>query len=339
MKKMYVLSFLVVSIAESITPPLIYSRTSVLTPSVIHVASQSRDVYVLDQDSQNKSNCNDACIAAWTPVLLDGYIHVYKPITGVIGNFTRTDGKGAQMTLGGLPLYWCNNIEVDFDCHGASNAGKVGWLVSPAGIKISNRAFTGPAAPRNYSEFKDNTANDLEMYTKATAFANFTEYLVDGGGGLPLYAWAGDTQNKSSNCLGSCASILNPFYSWGVVQKDGLISYAKNDNSIFANKVNNVLPAMVGRVNSSDDKSQASYNGWPLYTCNNTYSMMPSCQAVNISGAFGYMVSPAGQFIKTPLPVFPTTGENPTGSTSSAMNSPVCHFGIVTLLLLLIFSF
>ena len=62
--------------------------------------TNGRSVYYSDRDGRNKSNCNDACLDAWEPILAADYAHTQGEWT----TFERSPGV-RQWSFRGMPVY------------------------------------------------------------------------------------------------------------------------------------------------------------------------------------------------------------------------------------------
>jgi len=92
-------------------------------------------LYLFTVDEPGVSNCDEACLQAWPPLLSDG-----DPAVGgaadpaLIGTIVRDDGS-AQVTYGGWPLYYFAADAAPGDVNG-QGVNDVWFVVSPAGEQI-----------------------------------------------------------------------------------------------------------------------------------------------------------------------------------------------------------
>jgi predicted lipoprotein with Yx(FWY)xxD motif len=114
---------------------------------------------------------------------------------------------------------------------------------------------------------------------RTASAASVGRYLTDANG-RSLYAFMPDPKNVST-CAGACAAAWPPF---------GPSSAASTDTSVKA--------AMVGTITRSDNKSQSTYNGMPVYYYEDDKKAGDiTGQGKNEFGGLWYVVSPSGQKI------------------------------------------
>ncbi|GII61289.1 hypothetical protein Skr01_13740 [Sphaerisporangium krabiense] len=102
------------------------------------VGENGRALYVFDKDTDNTSNCNDACATAWPPLVTRD-----KPRAGegvkesLLGTTTRKQGE-KQVTYNKHPLYYFSGDKVSGDFNGQGKTGFGGkWhLIDPEGKKV-----------------------------------------------------------------------------------------------------------------------------------------------------------------------------------------------------------
>jgi predicted lipoprotein with Yx(FWY)xxD motif len=82
-------------------------------------------------------------------------------------------------------------------------------------------------------------------YTVKTANSSLGEILVDGKG-FTLYVFTADSVNKST-CSGGCASAWPPLLITDTIA------------------IPSGMPGSMGAIIRSDNTTQVTYNGWPLY--------------------------------------------------------------------------
>jgi predicted lipoprotein with Yx(FWY)xxD motif len=93
------------------------------------VDSQGFTLYSFDKDSKGKSNCNDACAAAWPPATAPAD----AKSTGDFSVVTRADGS-KQWAFQGMPLYRFAGDRKPGDATG-DNQGGVWHIVRGAAAK------------------------------------------------------------------------------------------------------------------------------------------------------------------------------------------------------------
>ncbi|MEV7775988.1 hypothetical protein [Kitasatospora sp. NPDC086791] len=114
--------------------------------------------------------------------------------------------------------------------------------------------------------------------TVKTADSPFGQILVDGSG-RTLYLFKGDT-GTTSTCNGTCTQNWPPQTTTGTPNSSG------------------VTASLVGTTTRSDNSTQVTYNGHPLYHfVKDTKPGETNGQGVNAFGASWYVVSPSGDAI------------------------------------------
>ena len=102
------------------------------------VDAEGRSVYVFMKDTKGKSECVDACAAAWPPVTTNGppMGHSAAIASDKLGTITRPDGA-TQVTYGGRPLYYFAKDQKTGDVSGqdVKAFGGEWYLVKPSGEK------------------------------------------------------------------------------------------------------------------------------------------------------------------------------------------------------------
>jgi predicted lipoprotein with Yx(FWY)xxD motif len=114
---------------------------------------------------------------------------------------------------------------------------------------------------------------------RTASAARVGKYLTDANG-RSVYAFAKDQKNVST-CTDACAAAWPPL---------GASSPVSTDSSVKA--------AMLGTISRSDNKSQSTYNGLPVYYYED--DKQPGDikgQGKNEFGGLWYLVSPSGQKI------------------------------------------
>jgi predicted lipoprotein with Yx(FWY)xxD motif len=100
--------------------------------------------------------------------------------------------------------------------------------------------------------------------------------------GRTLYLFAPD-KHGASTCYGSCATYWPPLLAAGK-----------------ATAGTGVKASLLGLTMRKDGKHQVTYNGHPLYTyVGDTAAGKTKGQGLDISGGLWWVVSPAGQAVKT----------------------------------------
>ena len=84
--------------------------------TVLVGGSNGMTLYVFDMDTpgSNTSACTGGCISTWPPLTVPAGTTptAASGLTGQLGTFTRTDGKGTQVTYNGHPLhFYCGDTK------------------------------------------------------------------------------------------------------------------------------------------------------------------------------------------------------------------------------------
>ena len=66
------------------------------------VDAEGMTLYITSDDEVGVSNCVDACLDNWPPLLVE----TGEDATGDLGTLVREDGEGTQVTYNGMPLYY-----------------------------------------------------------------------------------------------------------------------------------------------------------------------------------------------------------------------------------------
>ncbi len=167
------------------------------------IADNGMTLYLFLNDTENTSNCYDACAQNWPPLLAaNGETPVAGDgVTGTLGTTARTDGT-LQVTYNGMPLYFFAADAQPGDGNG-QNVKDVWYVVHPS---IADMTTASP---------KINTAENAELGTILTSQ------------GFTLYRFANDTEN-TSNCYGDCAGLWPP-----LLTSDGNFSAADGIGGTF----------------------------------------------------------------------------------------------------------
>ena len=97
--------------------------------------SEGNTLYVFLNDAGGESACYDECEANWPPLLARGEVEVDEELdASLLGTTERQDGK-AQVTFGGMPLYYFAGDERPGDTNG-QGIGDVWFVVGPDGQPI-----------------------------------------------------------------------------------------------------------------------------------------------------------------------------------------------------------
>lgn len=100
----------------------------------ILVDGEGMTLYVFDVDPDGDSACTGDCLDAWPPLL--GTPSPADGVTGDLSTFTRSDGGGEQVMIGGRALYTWAQDEAPGDVTG-QGVNDVWWVVAPDGTAIT----------------------------------------------------------------------------------------------------------------------------------------------------------------------------------------------------------
>jgi predicted lipoprotein with Yx(FWY)xxD motif len=187
-----------------------------------------RTLYLFTKDTKepSQSTCVDDCAVQWPPLMVSDGMQVTGVDSKLVGQVARPDGSGAQVTVGGWPLY---TFAKDTTAGVANGQGvkDVWFAVTPQGKKAG--------APKGSA-------------LVATDIPGFGQALTDQDG-RTLYLFTKDSKNPSeSTCDGECAATWPPVLATG----DDV-------------KLTGIDPALVGRVARADGTEQVTVGGWPIY--------------------------------------------------------------------------
>ena len=90
--------------------------------SVLVGGSNGMTLYMFDMDTvgSNTSACSGGCASTWPPLTVQAGTAptAASGISGTLGTFTRTDGKGTQVTYNGHPLHFYSGDTKPGDANG-----------------------------------------------------------------------------------------------------------------------------------------------------------------------------------------------------------------------------
>lgn len=93
------------------------------------VDEKGMTLYLFTKDSPGVSNCKEACLDAWPPLLTEGEPLAGEGVTGKLGTITRDDGT-VQVTYDDMPLYYYVSDVEPGDTTG-QGVGGVWYVVEP----------------------------------------------------------------------------------------------------------------------------------------------------------------------------------------------------------------
>lgn len=104
-----------------------------------------RTLYMFLKDSGSTSECNDACAAAWPPLVVSGTPTAGSGAeTSLVGTTTRSDGT-SQVTYNGHPVYRYSGDQKPGDTagEGLEAFGAEWYVLSPAGDQVTGASGGG----------------------------------------------------------------------------------------------------------------------------------------------------------------------------------------------------
>jgi predicted lipoprotein with Yx(FWY)xxD motif/cytochrome c5 len=139
------------------------------------VNQQGMSLYVYLEDTENTSNCYDACAANWQPLTVEG-----EPAAGtgvdvqLLGTTEREDGT-QQVTYGGRPLYTYVRDENPGDTNG-QGVGDLLYVVSPSGEPMQGEiAATASGGEGDEQLVEDLVAEGEPIFTSICATCHGAE--------------------------------------------------------------------------------------------------------------------------------------------------------------------
>ena len=109
----------------------------------ILVDANGMTLYLFDNDEPGKSNCDDACLRRWPPLLADAGAAptAGSDVSATLGTIQRDDGA-TQVTANDMPLYYWFEDKQPGDVLGQA-VGDVWWVLAPDGTAIRTAAAAG----------------------------------------------------------------------------------------------------------------------------------------------------------------------------------------------------
>ena len=103
------------------------TNTVIVTDGIL-TDSAGNTLYIFDNDDAGVSNCNDACVDVWPPLVrVDADPTAGEGVDGTLSVISREDGA-AQVTINDQPLYYYLNDDAPGDRNG-DNVGGVWHIV------------------------------------------------------------------------------------------------------------------------------------------------------------------------------------------------------------------
>jgi len=170
-------------------------------------------LYTFDNDVSGVSNCFDACLDAWPPLLADENDSATAPFSII----TRENGM-KQWAINGLALYFFTPDASADDVNG-ENVNSVWHIARPAPVKV---------------DAHDSEGNLFAAHGDVLASQGKT---VEQLKGLTLYTFDSDVADSGiSQCFDGCAVTWPPLYATAEDQAFGefsIISREENDTTTF----------------------------------------------------------------------------------------------------------
>ena len=244
-----------------------------------------RTLYLFTNDEPGVSNCSGGCADRWPPQAT-GEGHVGPGIDdALLGSLQRADGS-SQASYNGWPLYYFAGDQAPGDVAG-HEVGGVWFAVTPSGDQAGSPMVAPTSAPAT-----------VVVTVSVVDHADLGPILVDADG-LTLYLFTRDEPGVS-NCSGGCAD------RWPPLGAGDALSGADG-----------VVETLLGTLQRSDDSSQASYNGWPLYYF--VSDLAPGDVTGHEVGDVWFAVTPAGDQAESPM-VAPAPTPAPVPATISVVD-------------------
>lgn len=252
--------------APSSSTATLLSRPTPTGPVLTNADGRTLYVFVDDLITKAPSACTGDCTHDWLPALAPLHIVVGPGVTGTVGTVVRSDGR-RQLTMDGRPLYTFSGDRAPGEVRG-NGIGNLWWAMTPSGLTATlyaaPKSSYGPAAP-----------------TTLTVVRTAAGPVVANSHGQVLYDYTDDSATKSA-CVADWCLV-----DWPPLQVSG------------APSVPATITATVGVLDRPDGITQVELGGHPLYTF--AGDLRPGDARGQGIGHDWYLVSPAGQTVKTPL--------------------------------------
>lgn len=169
-------------------------------------------LYTFDNDSAGVSNCMNACLDVWPPLLADANDVASTPYSII----TRTNGM-MQWAINDMPLYFFTPDATAADTNG-ENVKTVWHVARPAPVKVDDNV-KGKLLVAHGDVLDSQGKNAAQLM------------------GLTLYTFDSDVANSGvSKCFDGCASTWPPLYATSTEQAFGdftIISRSENSTTTF----------------------------------------------------------------------------------------------------------
>lgn len=255
--------------AAAVVEPTISMTADTKFGSIL-VDSQGMTLYMFTKDAADQSNCNDACLAKWPPLITAGSPKAGDGVdASKLGSTKLADGR-LIVTYNHMPLYYWVADKKAGDMSG-QNIGSVWFVVSPAGDPVKAEISTAsPAQPAAE-----------EPVIKAVNDPKYGMILVDAKG-MTLYIFTKDGPDLS-NCNAGCLAKWPPLITAGSPKAGDGVDDSK-----------------LGSTKLADGRLIVTYNHMPLYYwVNDTKPGDTSGQNV---GSVWFVVNPDGNSVQASVP-------------------------------------
>ena len=200
-------------------------------------------LYTFDNDTAGVSNCEDACLDVWPPLLADASDTADAPFSII----DRSNGM-KQWAINDMPLYFFTPDTTADDVNG-ENVKSVWHLARPAPIKIDDHA-TEDLLMVAHGDVLDSQGKTAAQLT-----------------GLTLYTFDSDTVNSNvSECFDGCAVTWPPLYATSSDQAFGnfsIIPRSENNTTTFQWSYKG-LPLYFYVGDSAIGDTNGDYTSWTI---------------------------------------------------------------------------
>lgn len=236
----------------------------------ILVDAQGMTLYIFTKDAADQSNCNDACLAKWPPLITTGTPKAGEGVDAAkLGSTKLADGR-LIVTYNHMPLYYWVADKKPGDMSG-QNIGSVWFVINPAGDPV--KAEFSAAAPAQPAV--------EEPVIKVVSDAKFGQILVDAKG-MTLYIFTKDAPDQS-NCNAGCMAKWPPLITAGS---------PKAGDGVDASKL--------GSTKLADGRLIVTYNHMPLYYWVN--DTKPGDTTGQNVGSVWFVINPDGKSVQASAP-------------------------------------
>lgn len=200
-------------------------------------------LYTFDNDTTGVSNCENACLDIWPPLLADDNDIAISPYSII----TRSNGM-KQWAINGMPLYFFTPDLTAEDTNG-ENVNTVWHVARPAPVKVDEHASEG----KLFVAHGDVLGSQGKTSTELT--------------GLTLYTFDSDIKDSGvSECFGGCAVTWPPLYATAADQAFGdyTIISRNEDNTTNFQWVYQGLPLYFYVGDNQIGDTNGDYPSWTI---------------------------------------------------------------------------